>query len=105
MVGGDLYDYIAIMDYRDKADGRDGIIRHAANEMEYAAEHGKKVVIGVDVTHSDMKKLSFEHLTAADMERELSRTVEAYGKSPAFAGFAIHHLVAYEKWMRRQKKR
>jgi len=97
----DTYDYAALMDYRDHAAGGDGLIEHARSEMSYAAGHGKRVVIGVDVSPGEPQKVSFNHLGEADLERELAATAEAYRGNPAFAGFAIHHLGAYREWLAR----
>lgn len=97
----DLYDYVALMDYRDHAEGRDGILAHAGDEMDYADAHGKQVVIGVEVTPAEPAKVSFHHLREADLERELSLVEHAYASRPAFAGFAIHHYRGYRDWLSR----
>ncbi|MBN1270510.1 MAG: hypothetical protein JXB04_13050 [Kiritimatiellae bacterium] len=45
----DLLDNVGIMDYRDAADGADGIIVHAADLLDYADQaNGAKVYIGVE---------------------------------------------------------
>jgi len=56
----DMMDNIGIMDYRTRADGDDGVIAHARTELEYAAEKGKKVLIGLE-THPlpDQRHLKF----------------------------------------------
>lgn len=95
----DTYDYVALMDYRDHADGGDGIISHAMDELQYAARRKRRVVIGVEVTPNEITKVSFDHLTEADMERELALAQKAFRKQPAFAGFAIHHFRGYRKWL------
>ena len=46
----DLVDEIAVMAYRTSAFGADGIIRHAASELDYARQSGKKVYVAVE-TH------------------------------------------------------
>ncbi len=97
----DIYDYVALMDYRDHADGGDGIISHAADEMKYAGLAKRKVVIGVEVTPNEIQKVSFNHLTEPDMERELALTAKANRREPAFAEFAIHHFSGYRKWLER----
>ena len=97
----DTYDYVALMDYRDHADGGDGIISHAMDELHYAAQRRKRVVIGVEVTPNEIQKVSFDHLAEADMERELALAEQAFRKQPAFAGFAIHHFRGYRKWLGR----
>jgi hypothetical protein len=97
----DIYDYVAVMDYRDHAAGGDGMIGHVENEMDYARAHGKRVVIGIDVSAGEPQKVSFDHLTPADMARELGLVEQAYGDDPAFDGFAIHHFRAYQDWVAR----
>lgn len=98
----DIYDYLALMDYRDRAEGRDGIIAHAALELKYAAAIGRKVIIGVETGKNEIKKVSFYHLKAADMERELAAAEKAFAKEPAFAGFVIHHYRTYRNWLESQ---
>ena len=44
----DVVDNVGIMDYRTVAYGADGVIEHAANELQYAAKKGKKVFIGLE---------------------------------------------------------
>lgn len=101
----DVYDYVALMDYRDHADGRDGIIAHAAREMEYAEKIGKHVVIGLELTPNELKKVTFNHRREADLAREMAATEKAYGKSKAFDGFALHHYRGYREWVEGQRKK
>jgi hypothetical protein len=98
----ELYDYITLMDYRDHAQGRDGIIAHAADEMAYAARSGRKVVIGLELTPNALDKVTFNHLTEADLAREVALTERAYRDSPAFGGFAFHHYRGYREWVAKQ---
>lgn len=92
----DVYDYAALMDYRDHAQGPDGIVSHAVDEMEYAKRHHKKLIIGVELAPNEIQKVSFNHLAEVDLERELALTNKAFQRSRAFAGFAIHHFEAYQ---------
>jgi len=85
-----LYDYIAIMDYRDKAEGRDGIIRHAENELTYAATIGRSVIIGVETGPNKLDKVTFFEEGAEHMERELRIASEQVKKYSSWSGFAIH---------------
>jgi len=100
----DIYDYAALMDYRDHAEGSDGIITHALDEMGQAGRTHKRLVIGVDITPGELAKLSFAHLTEPDLERELKLTENAFQKTPAFGGFALHHYHAYRTWVERTSK-
>lgn len=95
----DLYDYVALMDYRDHAAGGDGLIGHAQDELDYGSRIGKPVVIGVETAPNEIRKVSFNHLREADFERELGATARAVGRMPAFGGFAVHHYAAYRRWL------
>lgn len=98
----DQYDYVALMDYRDRAAGGDGIVSHGMDEMKYAQSIGRKVWIGIETMPNEIKKVSFEHLKEADMERELAAAQEGFAQSPAFLGFVVHHYGSYRKWLSRQ---
>jgi hypothetical protein len=95
----DIYDYVALMDYRDRAEGRDGMIRHAENEMAYAQAIGKKVVIGIETGPNEIQKVSFHHLNEKIMTRELSLVQSAFGPVNAWGGFVIHHFETYRNWV------
>jgi hypothetical protein len=96
----DIYDYVALMDYRDHAGGPDGIVSHGEDEMRYAEKAGKQVLVGIETTPNDIDKVSFNHLKEADMERELALSERAFAASPAFGGFVLHHYAGYRKWLR-----
>ena len=95
----DQYDYVALMDYRDRAAGGDGIVSHALDELAYADKTGKQVLIGVETLPNALKKVSFHHLKEADMERELGLTAKSVGAMPSFGGFVVHHYGSYRKWL------
>lgn len=44
----DMTDNLAIMDYRTKAYGPDGVIAHVRGELEYATKKGKRIFIGLE---------------------------------------------------------
>jgi hypothetical protein len=95
----DVYDYVALMDYRNHAEGGDGINAHAQDELEYGERIGRPVVIGVETAPNPLAKLTFNHLQETDLERELAAASRAAGRVHAFGGFAIHHLGAYRRWL------
>ncbi len=99
----DLCDYVTLMDYRNIAEGSDGIIDHAADEMRYSARVGKQVVIGLELGPSEPRKITFRHLREADLARAIDLTTQAYRDSPAFAGFALHHYQRYMEWIDAQR--
>lgn len=98
----DLYDYVAIMAYRDRADGRDGIVRHVTDEIEYASSVGKRVVVGVETKSGDLDKVTFHEETRRHMEEELQSVADALREYPAFGGTAIHHYGSYRAWLEGQ---
>ena len=98
----DLYDNTVVTAYREHADGPDGIIERARNELNYAALHGKRVVVGVEVAPNRMADATFDDNTEADLEGALLATELANSTHPAFGGFALHHLDAYLMWLVRQ---
>jgi hypothetical protein len=55
----DIYDYVAIMDYRNVAEGSDGIMSHAQDELDYADRMNKKVMIGVETLQTTPAKVTF----------------------------------------------
>ena len=87
----DIYDYVALMDYRDFARGPDGIIDHGADEIGYAGGIGKSVVIGVETAAESLDKVTFLEEGAEAMEAELKLVEEAWRGHQGFGGFAIHH--------------
>ena len=97
----DMYDFVAIMDYRDSAKGRDGIISHATDELEYAAEIGRGVVVGVETGESVPKKVTFREEGPARLEAELRIAKRAFKKYESFLGFAIHDYRAYRELVAR----
>ncbi|MGN0862070.1 MAG: hypothetical protein ACI4N1_01955 [Stenotrophomonas koreensis] len=97
----DTWDYVALMDYRDFAEGRDSILSHAASELDYARRAGKPVVIGLEVSPNDINKVTFAEEGPAVFEREVAKVEAALQGHPAFAGFAIHHYRAWRAWEQR----
>jgi hypothetical protein len=95
----DIYDYVALMDYRDHAEGGDGIVSHAMDELRYGEAIGRPVLIGIETSPNEIRKLSFHHLGEADLERELAATSRSVGRMRSFGGYVIHHYAAYRRWL------
>ena len=101
----DLYDYVAIMDYRNFAEGRDGIIAHGRDEIDHANAAGRKVVIGVETLDTTPAKITFFGKSLADLDEQLALVECAFRADPSFAGFAIHHLAPYRALVAASKSR
>ena len=93
----DIVDYVVIMDYRDTAGGRDGMIAHAQNELVYANKINKLVTVGAETNCIEPAKITFCEEGKAVMERELSEAKLIFEANPAFQGFAIHDYVGYTR--------
>lgn len=92
----DIFDYIAIMDYRNYAEGRDGIIENARHKLVYADRIHKRVVVGVETLDVQPSRVTFHGLGAETLERELKIAEASFAPHASFAGFAIHHLRPYK---------
>lgn len=95
----DLTDYVALMDYRNRAEGGDSILSHAQDEMDYAERIGKRVVIGLEFNPGEPAKLSFHGMSERAFEREAGKVEAAYRKRPAFDGFVFHHYLGYRRFV------
>lgn len=95
----DATDYVALMDYRNRAEGRDSILSHAQDEMDYAERVGKRVVIGLEFNPSEPAKLSFHGMGEAAFEREAAKVENAYRGRSAFGGFVFHHYLGYRRFV------
>lgn len=100
----DLFDYVALMDYRHKAAGRDSILSHAASEIAYADRVGKKVVIGLEVSPNELDKVTFDRVGPKVFEQAVGTVEQALRGDPSFAGFAIHHYRTYRHWIERHRE-
>lgn len=86
-----------IMAYRDFAAGNnDGIIDHATFAVQYGANLGKPVGIGVETLCGlTPLKVTFCEEGNAWMEQELTKVATQYRSSGGFAGLSIHDYKGY----------
>ncbi len=94
----DAMDYVTIMDYRDYAEGADGIIQNGANEIAYGSTLGKKVVLGVETydVPGNPEFVTFYQEGEAYMNAELAKVNAHYAASPSYAGHAVHYYSTYK---------
>ena len=91
----DIYDYVAIMDYRNVAEGRDSIVSLAQDELDYADRIDKKVMIGVETLDSSPAKVTFFGKSEKYFEQQLALAESAMRRHRSFGGFVVHHLKSY----------
>jgi len=100
----DIYDYVAIMDYRNVAEGSDGIVSHAQDELDYADRMNKKVMIGVETLQTTPAKVTFFGKGAQYFEAQLTLAESAMTRHPSFGGFVVHHLKPYRVLVEEKNK-
>ncbi|MEJ8545764.1 hypothetical protein [Brevibacillus borstelensis] len=90
------HDHVAVMAYRDRAEGPNSISSLIPQELEMADRLGKKVIVAVETKESNEGNfVSFYEEGTARMEDELNKLAEILASHPSFAGVAIH---SYEYW-------
>lgn len=90
-------DGVAVLAYRDTAEGVNGILNLAGYEVALGSSLGKSVTIGVE-TQQDP---TYEHITfyeegQAVMETELAEVASTWNGESGFWGIAIHHFRSYQ---------
>jgi hypothetical protein len=100
----DIYDYVAIMDYRNAAEGSDGIVSHAQDELDYADRINKKVMIGVETLQTTPAKVTFWGKGGTYFEAQLALAESAMTQHRSFGGFVVHHLRSYRVLVEEKKK-
>lgn len=93
----DIYDYVAIMDYRNVAEGSDSITSLVQEELDYADKTGKKVMIGVETLDTTPVKVTFYGKDNKYFEEQLALAQSSLSRHPSFSGFVIHNLNSYRK--------
>ncbi len=90
-------DSVALMSYRDEAEGNNGVLSLVRGEMDHAAETGRTVWIGLNVAKDSDNLLTFYEEGPDSFRGVADRIRREYGDSPAFGGIAVHDLA---NWMR-----
>ncbi|MGY4690841.1 alpha-amylase family protein [Salibacterium sp. K-3] len=97
----DTVDTVAIMAYRDSAEGKDSMMYHSEHELEYADENGKTAVIAVETQNLEgivepyYEKVSYFEEGEAYMNDNLEIVDAAYADHPGYGGQAIHKYQSY----------
>ncbi|MED4584818.1 hypothetical protein P9578_18745 [Brevibacillus choshinensis] len=89
----DQLDHTTLMAFRDRAES---IVRMVENQMKYASDSGKKLVVAVETKEShEGNFVSFYEEGVGEMNRQLERVAQLLGGYSSYMGQAIH---AYEYW-------
>ncbi|QGH33455.1 hypothetical protein GI584_05205 [Gracilibacillus salitolerans] len=93
----DIVSNVALMAYRDFAEGRDSITYHTEHEVEYANEIGAKAVIGVETQYLEpYEKVSFFEEGEAYMNKQLQIVDQIYFGQLGYGGQAVHKYQSYQ---------
>lgn len=97
------FDCLVIMDYRNHALGKNGIVDNAGAMLREASTLKKKVVVAVETARStESDRTSFYAMSADKMEQELQIAHQQLSRYASYAGFAIHD---YKSWVSLSGKR
>ena len=92
----DRMDHVSLMAFRDTADGSNGIAAVAKEEIAFADELGKPILISVEMKQSyEGDHITFHEEGSAYMEEELMKLPELLKESSSYTGNLVH---AYEYW-------
>ncbi len=100
----DIYDYVALMDYRNVAEGSDSIMSLAQEELDYADRIGKNVMVGVETLDTTPAKVTFYGKGEKYLETQLALAESAMKRHRSFGGFVVHHLKSYRVLVEERRK-
>jgi hypothetical protein len=96
------FDTIVLMDYRDTAEGIDGIVSNALSIVDKASAARKSVIVGVEIApNNDADKTTFYQEGSKVMEQELEITRRHLDNYDGFRGVAVH---GFPEWMSAESK-
>lgn len=89
--------YVAIMDYRNKPEGKNGAIAHANHEFIYAAKYAPqvKIIIGQETDNIMPSHITFYGMNKVDLKDAVSKIEKAFRGYDQLQGFAIHDFDSY----------
>ncbi|WP_433620262.1 hypothetical protein [Paenibacillus cellulositrophicus] len=92
----DKMDFVSLMAFRDTAGGTNGIAAVSKEEIAFANELGKPILISVEMKDSgEGNHITFAEEGSAYMEEELAKLPGLLADSPSYTGNVVH---AYDYW-------
>ena len=92
-----IVDGCTVMDYRNSADGPDGIVADGRRTLADAEAAGKPVVIGVETNPVSPSFVTFYPLGAEAVDAQLAIVDDLFTGDPAFAGTAVESYRGYRE--------
>lgn len=91
------FDCLVIMNYRNHALGRNGIVENAQAMLREASTLKKKVVIAVETVKSaEGPRVSFFSMSSQTMEKELQSAHNQLARYASYGGFAVHDFKSWQ---------
>ncbi len=87
--------YIAVMAYRNHADGPDGTIVRASSEVKLAQGAGVHVLVGEEAGKVEPAKLTFYGRSKNDLKQSTMDVQKAFSAYSMFGGFGINDQKSY----------
>ncbi|MDD5449308.1 MAG: PDZ domain-containing protein [Candidatus Omnitrophica bacterium] len=85
----DICDIVGIMDYRNFALSPDGMIAHAMNELKYASQVQKKIIVGVETSRYPKQQVYFVSVLSADEFNKKAKEPDSPLMKSRFLGFSL----------------
>ncbi|MFC5457567.1 hypothetical protein [Prosthecobacter fluviatilis] len=92
----DCVDHVAIMSYRDTAEGKNGIVSLVAKTIAYADTTKAKVFVGAKMANIGPKMEGFYGKTETQMMSALRAVDDTYTSHPGYAGLAFFMFEAFK---------
>lgn len=92
----DCVDHVAIMSYRDTAEGKNGIISLVSQTIAYADTTKAKVFVGAKMADIGPKMEGFYGRTETQMMASLKAVDDTYTSHPGYAGLAFFMYEAFK---------
>lgn len=91
--------YVAIMNYRDRAEGKNGSIEQAQSEIRYAESRARNVEVVIGQLTNDTKpsNTTFHDEGKEGLYTELSQLHGRFETSSAYGGLAVHDFRSFKK--------
>lgn len=94
-------DSVALMSYRNEAEGSGGVIALVKQELQHAEASGGHVFVGLNTAPDEEPKLTFYGMSPERLRQETKRIQREYAGNAGFGGVAVHDLAA---WMRLEQE-
>lgn len=92
----EVLDYVALMSYRDSAEGPDGTISMSLPFVEAAATAGKKAFVGQETQPGLVPpNISFHGMSEEYTRGEFAKIDAFFAGHPGYAGIAVHQYRSY----------